>query len=86
MKEVLTKDFFALDLSMLEEIICSENDDHCLSLLCPVSMIFDPATQRCDPGVDNVDIALAGVVGNIKEMCREGFVWVQWKGQCLRRN
>ena len=75
--------FSCSGLSMLEEIICAENDDHCLSLLCPVSMRFNPDTQRCD---SELDIALAGVVGNIKEMCREGFVWVQWKGQCLRRN
>ena len=68
---------------MLEEIICSESDDHCLSLLCPVAMRFNPETERCDT---EVDIAMAGVVGNIKEMCREGFVWVQWKGKCLRRN
>jgi len=46
------------NVSMLEEIICSENDDHCLSLLCPVSMRLNPDTQRCET---ERDVALAGV-------------------------
>ena len=71
-------------LLLLEEIICSENDPDCLSLLCPSSMSYNHQSERCESGDQN--IAVLGVVGNIKQMCREGFVWVDWKGQCLRRN
>ena len=70
-------------LVLLEEIICSEDDAACLSLLCPATMKYDAAAARCEQAGG---VAALGVVGNIKQMCREGFVWVEWKERCLRQN
>ena len=67
----------------LKELVCSEIDLECLSMLCPVSMKFNGEEDRCEEEV--VDAVPLGVVGNVKRRCREGFVWVQWKYQCLRQ-
>ena len=70
----------------LETLVCSQTDLECLSLLCPVSMIYNSEEGRCEEDADQVvDVGLLGVVGNVKTMCREGFVWVEWKSQCLRK-
>ena len=64
----------------LEKLVCAETDEECLGQLCPVTMTYDRLQDRC-----LADVALMGVVGNIKLMCREGFVWVEWKSLCLRQ-
>ena len=74
---------YCAGLVLLEEIICSEDDAACLSLLCPATMKYDAAAARCE---QEGGVAALGVVGNIKQMCREGFVWVEWKERCLRQN
>ena len=73
---------------LLEELICAENDSECQSLLCPVSMEYNSVTGKCEEtNSDHPDsIAMMGVVGTVKEMCREGFVWVEWKSLCMRKN
>ena len=73
----------------MEKLVCPETEPDCLSQLCPLSMRFNREEDRCEDedaeaASGGRDVALAGVVGNIKLMCREGFVWVHWKSQCLR--
>ena len=70
----------------LEKLLCSETDLDCLSQICPLSMRFNREKDRCeDDGPGGREVSTAGIVGNTKLMCREGFVWVQWKSQCLRK-
>ena len=69
----------------LEELICSESDTECLQLLCPLTMTFDPNIGKCFEKSGH-QMSQMGVVGSIKQMCRDGFVWVDWKEKCLRRS
>ena len=36
-----------LDCSILQELVCSENDEECLKLICPVGYRLDREIDRC---------------------------------------
>ena len=84
--EAIVKCFvFTGRLIHLESVLCSEGDEDCLSLVCPQHMRFNREKDGCENKEEVLELAQMGVVGNNKLMCREGFVWVEWKSQCLRK-
>ena len=91
-----------------EEFSCQENDEDCLTLLCPEGMGWDVKGGQCEqlPGYSCCTTCTheytcykTGGAGGVKccygvgvvpaaykQACREGFLWVEWKQKCLRKN
>ena len=68
----------------LEEIICAANDADCLGKLCPVGMVWKAEEDQCTD-----EMPLVGqhaVMINDRANCRCGYVYVEWRGRCMRRS
>ena len=67
----------------LEEIICAANDADCLGNLCPVGMMWKAEEDQC---AHEVPVNHHGMMINNPANCRCGYVYVDWRGRCMRRS
>ena len=67
----------------LEEIICAANDADCLGNLCPVGMVWRAEEDQC---VHRVPVNHHGMMINNPANCRCGYVYVEWRGRCMRQS
>ena len=67
----------------LEEIICAANDADCLGNLCPVGMVWKAEEDQC---AHEVPVNHHGMMINNPANCRCGYVYVEWRGRCMRRS
>jgi len=68
-----------------DEFLCAAADKSCLESLCPVGMSWEAARGRCCH-ISGCTDGLGLVVGTYKAKCGKGFLWVSWRGKCLRKS
>ena len=72
------------ELRLLEEIVCAANDVACIGKRCPKGMTWQPKENQCVEQYQARVGHLSPVSVDHPAFCDIGYVYVEWKKQCMR--